>query len=510
MTGKLFIAITLVTSGAGLVPAQTQPVHPASVPIYTVTVVDRTVSAVDYQYRNGPTMIDFRGTVLLPQAAGGAIVDSKEGRTEIDAHFERLLAPTRYGPEYLTYVLWAITPDGHAHNLGEVLAGSSDKAKLRVTTGLQAFGMIVTAEPYGAVRQPSDVVVLENQPRPDTIGNREPIQAKYELLPRGNYTYNVQEGAAAAEASGPRLSMDRYQSVVEIYEAQNAIGIAQSADAARYAPDTFAKAQDQLRRAQAAYDSKAGMTVVVTLARQAEQTAEDARTLAVERKHNDALAAAREQAARAEALRAQAEAAVQTAQTQAAAERALLDQERAARAQAEAQAHAAMAAPPPPPPAPQVRVVTPADTGEQQKKEVRLRMFEQFHGTLSARDTPRGLTLTLPDASFRGANVSQSVYDSMARVAAILREYPGLTVEVDGNEAFSAERAEAVRELLIGDAVPSSAILARDLGDTRPIASNATAAGRKQNRRVEIVISGDPIGDMPYWAKSYTLAPASK
>lgn len=155
MTGKLFIAITLVTSGAGLVPAQTQPVHPASVPIYTVTVVDRTVSAVDYQYRNGPTMIDFRGTVLLPQAAGGAIVDSKEGRTEIDAHFERLLAPTRYGPEYLTYVLWAITPDGHAHNLGEVLAGSSDKAKLRVTTGLQAFGMIVTAEPYGAVRQPA-------------------------------------------------------------------------------------------------------------------------------------------------------------------------------------------------------------------------------------------------------------------------------------------------------------------------------------------------------------------
>jgi hypothetical protein len=202
-TSKLLLTTTLgIFCTLAAIAQNPNPIQP-NVPIYRVTVVDRTVSAIDYQYRNGPTNIDFRGTVLLPQAKGGAIVESKAGRTEIDAHFDRLLAPTRFGREYLTYVLWAITPDGHAKNLGEILPGSSDKAKLQVTTDLQAFGLIVTAEPYSAVRQPSDVVVLENEPRPDTIGGREPIQAKYELLPRGHYTYNVQEGLAAADATLP-------------------------------------------------------------------------------------------------------------------------------------------------------------------------------------------------------------------------------------------------------------------------------------------------------------------
>src|SRR3984957_4379339 len=143
--------------------SQTPPPHDETVPIYHVTVVDRTISAVNYQYRGGQTKIDFKGTVLLPQAKGDAVVESKSGRTEIDARFEHLESPARFGTEYLTYVLWAITPEGHAKNLGEVLAGSSDKGKLHVTTDLQAFGLIVTAEPYSAVRQPSDAGVMGNK-----------------------------------------------------------------------------------------------------------------------------------------------------------------------------------------------------------------------------------------------------------------------------------------------------------------------------------------------------------
>jgi flagellar motor protein MotB len=474
-------------------------------------VVDRTVSAVDYQYRNGPTNIDFRGTVLLPVAKGGAAVESKPGRTEIDARFDHLQAPTRFGPEYLTYVLWAITPDGHAVNLGEILAGRSDKARLQVTTELQAFGMIVTAEPYAAVRQPSDVVVLENQPRPDTIGNREPIQAKYELLPRGHYTYDVQAGLAAAAANAPRLSTDQYQSVVELYEARNAIAMAQSAEAGRYAPDVLGKAQDLLRRAYEARDRKAGVTVVVTLARQAEQTAEDARAVSLERQRGGELASAREQVARAEARAAQAEAAAQTAQTQAAAAQALLEQERAARRAAQAQAQAVVAAanaaavqpaPPPPP-----RIPPAADRDDSRKRELRLQLLEQLNASLSARDTPRGLTVTLPDADFQGPRVSPAAYDRLARVAAIVAAHPDLTVEVDGHESFSSERAQAVREILVGDGLPAATVLARGLGDTRPLTSNATAAGRQQNRRVEIVVSGNLIGAMPYWASSYSLVP---
>src|SRR5215469_18291868 len=148
---------------------QGTPQHEGTVPIYQVTVVERTVRAVNYQYRSGPTQIDFRGTVLMPSAKGEATVESKSGRTEVDAKFDHVDAPSRFGPEYLTYVLWAVTPDGHARNLGEVHTSSSDKGRMRVTTDLQSFGLIITAEPYAAVRLPSDVVVMENVVRPDTI-----------------------------------------------------------------------------------------------------------------------------------------------------------------------------------------------------------------------------------------------------------------------------------------------------------------------------------------------------
>jgi hypothetical protein len=199
-------------------PAPAPPSTPASasdagpktgtVPIYRVNVVERTIRAVNYQYRSLPTPIDFRGTVLLPKSKGGANVESKQGRTEIDAHFDNLTASTAFGPEYLTYVLWALTPDGRPHNLGEVVANSGDHASLRVTTDLQAFALIVTAEPYSAVRQPSDVVVLENQIRPDTIGINEQVNARYELLPRGQYSYQVPDALeAAAAARGPKVSM---------------------------------------------------------------------------------------------------------------------------------------------------------------------------------------------------------------------------------------------------------------------------------------------------------------
>jgi flagellar motor protein MotB len=503
MTRKLFAIPALVFSCTFLA-AQT-------VPMYRVTEIDRTVSAVDYQYRNGPTQIDFHGTVLLPDAKGNAIVDSKEGRVEIDARFGHLPAPTRYGREYLTYVLWAITPEGHAKNLGEIVAGSSDKGKLHVTTDLQAFGLIVTAEPYSAVRTPSDAVVMENQLRPDTIGSSEPIQAKYELLPRGHYTYNVPDNLQQAEGNGPMLSKDQYQEVLEIYQAQNALQIAQSAGADQYAADTFGKASSLLRQAQDEQARKAPMTMVVTTARKAAQTAEDARIIAVERKQQDELSQNRAQVAAALTQQAQAQAVAQTAQAEAASTRALLEQERAARQQAEAQAAAATAPAPPPPPSPQTAVQAQPAPDAQQKTQLRLQLYQQLSAVLPARDTPRGLVLTLADSDFIEAGVNPAVYGRLARVSAIIAAtaatQPGLTVEVDGHEVHSGERANAVRDLLLRDGLPANAVVARALGDSRPMVSNATPSGREQNRRVEITIYGSPIGDMPYWARSYSLTP---
>jgi outer membrane protein OmpA-like peptidoglycan-associated protein len=512
MVSKLIPATVLGIFCTLAVRAQSQPEPLRPVPLYRVTVIDRTVSAVDYQYRNGPIHIDFRGTVLLPMAKGGATVESKTGRTEIDARFDHLRAPTRFGREYLTYVLWAITPNGHAKNLGEVLAGSSDKARLRVTTDLQSFGLIVTAEPYATVRQPSNVVVLENQPGSGTAAPTEPIQVKYQLLPRGYYTYHVPESQAADEADAVRVSPDQYQSIVEVYEAQNAVWIAQSAEAGRYAPGILAKARNLLQQARDAQTRKAGMTTTVTLARQAEQTAEDARILALRRRHENELASARERATRADALRAQAEAAALTAKTQAAADRALLQQERAAKQQAQQQAAAAAAraASAPSAASPRAAVWVAPDREPAHKKQMRLRLLEQFNAELATRDTPRGLMLTLPDSDFEGARLDPAAYERLAQVAAVLRAHPDLTVEVDGHQRFSSERAEAVRDILVDHGLPAGDVMARGLGDTRPIASNATAAGREKNRRVEIIVSGNAIGDLPLWAKSYTLLPPSQ
>src|ERR1700693_1817878 len=161
-----------------------------SVPIFRVTVVSRTTKAINYRHRSGSTNIDFRGTPLLPEAKGEASVNSKQGRIEINARMEHLSPATQYGPEYLTYVLWAITPEGRPKNLGEVLLNGNN-SKLDVTTDLQTFGLIVTAEPYFAVTQPSDVVVMENFITKDTTGTIEEVDAKYELLQRGQYTLNV-------------------------------------------------------------------------------------------------------------------------------------------------------------------------------------------------------------------------------------------------------------------------------------------------------------------------------
>ena len=286
----------------------------------------------------------------MPKADGEATVESKAGRVEIDAKFDHIEPATRFGPEYLTYVLWAITPEGHAKNLGEVLADASNRAHLQVTTDLQTFGLIMTAEPYAAVRQPGNLVVVENEIRRDTVGHIEPVQAKYELLPRGHYTYTVPPAVTAGATKGEKLPMDRYEALLEVYQAQNAVQIAKAQGADRYAADTYAKAEQGLRQAQEFYARKVDRSTVVTAARQAAQTAEDARTIAAQRKRDEELALARSEAGREQQLRAQAEADAQRARVQASADRQQLEQERFARQRAEAEAAAAARVQAPPPP----------------------------------------------------------------------------------------------------------------------------------------------------------------
>jgi flagellar motor protein MotB len=487
---RIQVSAVAVFGGFLLSSAWSQPA-----PIYQVTVIERTVKAVNYHYRGAPTQIDFTGTVLLPQAKGRATVASKSGRTEIDAKFSNLGSANRYGGEYLTYVLWAITPEGRAQNLGEILSDPSDRGHIAVTTEQQAFGMIVTAEPYAAVRQPSDVVVMENIVRDDTLGRIEPIQAKYALLPRGHYTFVKTE---KSEPEGPKVSMSRYDSLLQIYQAQNAIQIARAQGADQYAADTLARAESLLAEARQLDARNAGRSAVVMVARQAAQTAEDARTIAFRQKQDTQLADAKAALERERELREQAEQAARNAEARVSEGEAKLAMERAARERAESQP------PVQPTPEPQATVTVPPpprrDT-DAEKSQARLRLTQRMNSYFQTVDTPRGLTVTIPDNDFRGNSLDADVSARIVNLANMIAGQPGLRIEVEGHgEQWAGERAESVRYALLRGGMNRGDVATRDYGTTRPIGSD-----REQNRRVEIVISGEPIGTLASWDRKYSL-----
>lgn len=507
-----------ILAASGVLPAVCQEAPPKTgpAPLYRVTVIERNVDAVNYQYHAvEPARIDFRGTVLLPSAKGGAMVESRRGRTQIDAKFENMEPPSKFGNSYLSYVLWAISPEGAPHNLGEIVPDSGNHAHLAVTTELQAFGMVVTAEPYSSVRQPSDVVVLENKVRQDTIGTIKPIQAKYELLPRGHYTYEVPQAPQNA-SGGPKVSMREYEALLQIYEAQNAIGFARAANADKYAAETLAKAEQEFKEAQGLQKAKGDTGRIVQYAREAAQTAEDARVIAERRTQAEQLAAAQAELQQAQQAKAQAEAAAEQARAEIEAAREQAEAERATRADSEAAANGArqgdrlQALPPPPPPA------TPAPTAPgpgaplEGQRARRNQLMQRLNEALPTRDTPRGLVVTVKDVDFSDVTLRRPVATRLAQLAQVLASQPGLHLAVEGHTDTpgvqrSEERAAAVRNVLVSSGLPGQSVSSVGYGDTRPIASAATVSGRIENRRVEIVISGEPIGKLPFWEQTYQL-----
>ncbi|HEV8129819.1 MAG TPA: OmpA family protein [Acidobacteriota bacterium] len=494
------------------------PQQGGRVPVYHVTVVARTTKAINYRHRSGSTKIDFRGTALLPEARGEAKVESKQGAIKIDADFDELQPATRFGPEYLTYVLWAVTPEGRPINLGEVLLDGK-KSKLDVTTELQAFSLIVTAEPYFAVTRPSDVVVMENVVRKDTVGKVEEIEAKYELLQRGQYVVNVNPADLRPIELNPKVPL-------ELFEARNALRIARWAGADRYASESFQKADQLLRQAEAYQERKAGRKPVAMTAREAAQTAEDARLIAAKRQEEERAAAERAATERAKAQaqeesrrRAQAEAEQRAeAERRARAEaEQKIETERRARAEAErATAEAERSAALAKQQAAQAEAersrlaAEQAEKGrqkaEQEKVELRAQLLRQLNLILETRDTTRGLIVNMADVLFDTGKYSlrPGAREKLAKIAGIVLAHPGLKLEVEGhtdnvggdeyNQGLSERRANAVRDYLIGQGVPPESITAHGFGKTLPVVSNDTAAGRQRNRRVELVVSGEVIG----------------
>ena len=531
---------------AGIAFSQTAPPNPTQqpsvavadgqTPLFRITVVGRTTPAINYRPRSGDTRIDFAGTPLMPQARGRATVSGEQGYIQVDARFERLQPATQFGREYLTYVLWAVTPEGRATNLGEIQVDDED-AKVKVTTELQAFGLIVTAEPYFAVTQPSDVVVIENVVREGTEGSRETIQAKYELLKRGSYLMNQDAARLNLKPLEPGAPLD-------LAQARNAVELARLAGADRYARETFDKAADLLAMAERAREQRRRSNEIMMPARQAAQTAEDARLVGLQRQDEEFQAEQRRAAqlrereaqdrAETEALRRrQAELDAQSAaaaRAEAERARALAEQssqaalaQRAAAEQAKAEAEAARAA------AEATRVEAEAARAqaeaarldaetrassaqnlaaesEREKAELRESLRAQLNVILETRETARGLIVNLSDVLFdtASANLKPGAREKLARVSGILGSHPGLRLEVEGhtdsvgtneyNQGLSERRAESVRAYLVDQRIAPAAIVTLGVGEDRPVATNDTAAGRQQNRRVEIIVSGDAIG----------------
>jgi outer membrane protein OmpA-like peptidoglycan-associated protein len=533
-------------------------------PIFRVNVTARTAKAINYQHRSGATKVDFRGTELLPKARGEAKVESKQGYIEIEVEFDDLQPASKNGAEYLTYVLWAITPEGRTSNLGEILLNGT-KSKLNVTTELQVFALLVTAEPYFAVTRPSDLVVMENVVRADTKGKIEEVDAKYELLQRGQYQRLSNPLALKADTKVP----------LELYEARNAVSIARSIGAATFATDSFQKAEKSLAAAEAYHARNAGKKPVIMTSREAVQTAEDARAIAVKRQEELILAVERQASLdrenRAESAKAaaqseteriarQAEAArlqaladsdrltreknAQAATAAADAERARADADRAKRDSDARLAQAALAADrakfnneaalaaaktesdrlklesdnranAAKADADRDRAASQAALDaaakqvaqlEAQKAALRTQLLAQFNSILQTEDTARGLIVNMNDVLFDTAKstLRPLAREKLAKVAGIVSGHPGLKLDVEGhtdsvgtdeyNQTLSEQRGTSVRDYLTGQGMAAASVTSKGFGESQPIASNDTVPGRQQNRRVELVISGEVIG----------------
>jgi outer membrane protein OmpA-like peptidoglycan-associated protein len=502
----LALAVGTFALGAAAQDASAQGNQSTS--IYHVTLVGKTITSVSYQHRSGSTMIDFRGTPLLPLAKGEAKVDSKKGSIVVSANFKNLQPAQVFGKEYLTYVLWAITPEGKPSNLGEIVIDGT-KSSLTATTNLQSFGMIVTAEPYFAVNVPSDVVVLENVLRADTVGTSEQVTANYELLKRGQYTYDMSKMREPITTINPKVPL-------ELYEARNAVAIAQSAGADTLAPDAYQKAVSSLANAESLMSRKANKKDVIAAARDAVQTAADARQIAVQRaaqQQRDAERAAAQAATdAAQAKQREEEAKRQQAELQRLQAERDAAQQAAARAQADAAALQADAAAR----AAQQQALTAqqqaqaardaAAKAEADKQALRAALLDQFNRILPTTDTPRGLQVNMADVlfAFGKYDLQPPAREALAKFSGIVLAHPGLHLAVEGytdsvgsdafNQTLSEQRANTVRAYLITQGLDPNSITATGYGKSDPVASNDTPEGRKQNRRVEIIISGEVIG----------------
>jgi len=469
------VALGWVSSGlsADHAHAQTNPELPQS------ATITKSVTAIGYEVGGGSTKVDLKATELMPQASGWGKVEikAKAGRSSIEVQMKGLKPPSALGAEFLTYVLWVVTPEGRTGNTGEILLNKNGDGKLTATTLAQTFSLLVTAEPYFAVRLPSEMVVLQGERRNDTKGKVFPVN-EYKLLKRAQY-----------EKIGNPLALTLDPNVpLEMYEARNAVEIAKSRAADKYAPEIFSKAEGSLKMAENSLAGKADKNTILSTARQTVQFSEDARILAAQRQEEERIAKERDEAAAKATTEAEAKAAADAADAQRKAEAEAAEAKRKADAEIAAKEQAVQAA-------------------QREKQQLRARLLEQFNRVLPTTDTPRGLVVNMGDVLFDTgkSDLRSDAREALAKLTGIVLNYPSLKLNIEGhtdstgsanfNQTLSENRANSVRDYLIGHGLDARSLSALGFGMDNPVADNSTGEGRQKNRRVEIIVSGEVIGE---------------
>ncbi len=497
LAGTLFAQTVEVTSASQWMPAKRQ------------------ILAVKY-IENKQTTVNMPGTALAPRVMGKADVEFKQGRTNVRLEMASFAHPQSLGAYYTTYILWAVAPEGQAENLMELPI--QDNFKIESTTKFQTFGLMITAEPHSGVTLPGPVIVAENTLRKGTEGE----------ISTSKIEYSGDPGTLYVVSSSPALQAD-YKTPLLILGARRAVEIAQRTGAQRFAEPELREAEVKLQVLERSWPSRKPADLRNNakkyggLARDTMRLAEHARSLTVERRAQAGLATERREAshsiaqAQSEADRAKAKAARATTE----AGLAKTEAERARAAERETMARAASEAA-----TARQRVEQAQSETERAKANEELARIEAEHSRLQAEEAKRdrdatqqrlyislseiletrrearGLIVNLSDVLFDTGNATlkPGAREKLSKLAGILVAYPGAyRIEIEGhtdsvgsddsNLKLSQGRADSVRAYLVQGGVKSDCMMAaQGFGESKPVASNETAAGRQVNRRVEIII----------------------
>ncbi len=484
-----------------------------SVPVLGQVDVPRETKAITYPL-DEEVNVQFRGTTRYPRMKGEASVErTKKNGTEIKLSVSKMPRPFELGAGYATYVLWAISPNGQIDNLGEIKRRGFFEfdSTIRVTTPLQTFALIVTAEPHYLVSRPSREIMLENYNAYTRTGSSLTTATSIQYFGNSSNYFN--------DARTPEIADVDYRRIPpSILQGKQAVALARFAGASRDASEELAEAESLLQNAEAAWSAGRDEEYIDIAARKAIGAAVKAEMTANVRRE---AREKRNEKLRQDAELREAEDKFSDAQNEINSLKAELDRETRARELAERDALNFSN---------QVKQLTEEVTrlrkeaqdvkiklasAEASKKALeeerdREKMLQQMKANIpvlkkslerfgSVEETETGVILTIPENFWGGSRVSSFAAASetkMTWLGEVISSSPGYRVLIEAHtddrgepeelQVLSNERARAIADKLVSLGVSGERLEAKGFGGTFPKVPNSTRANRSRNNRVEV------------------------